>query len=659
MKRWFGSLGLILAIMLCIPLTPVSASVSHPSGFDAGKPISGLPSYLASQSHSFSNLLPAGTDIPNTTLNAGAITAAGKGLQNLEVNGVRHTYISDFDGDGKSDVAVFRPSTSIWYLNQSSEGIVSKQWGDPTDIPVPGDYDGDGKTDVAVFRPSTKMWYLNQSSEGIVSKQWGDPTDIPVPGDYDGDGKTDVAVFRPSTKMWYLNQSSEGIVSKQWGDPTDIPVPGDYDGDGKTDVAVFRPSTNMWYLNQSSEGIVSKQWGDPTDIPVPGDYDGDGKTDVAVFRPSTSIWYLNQSSGGIVWQQWGMLGDIPLPGTMIPPQQYLLVANVSGNGMVTKSPDQASYNSGTLVQLTAIPDPGWSFDGWTGDLNGMTNPANITMNANKAVSATFTQTSLPAARIVFTFDDGWFDTHTYALPIMQAAGFKGTTYVMRDAVNEHWPNMMDASQLDDLYDAGWDISNHTTNHDDNGAATDPDALEDLETEYRENQEWIIANGWTRGAYHACYPSGAFSDELITILQGMGVLTGRSIIDGIQAIPVTDFFRIPVQYVETEHGMVAEVKASIDSAIASGGTVVLMIHRVMPTDGNLVTTRADLQSIVNYVLSKSNNIAVMTMSEWYNYAIEYQSLTAGQYQVPPATAMFEPGFVQIEAELLADAKARAK
>ena len=223
--------------------------------------------------------------------------------------------------------------------------------------------------------------------------------------------------------------------------------------------------------------------------------------------------------------------------------------------------------------------------------------------------------TLPAAKIIFTFDDGWADCYTYAFPIMEAAGFKGTSYVMRDWVIESEPDFMDESQLDDLYNAGWDISNHTTKHDDWGADTSPDRLALLETEYQDNQDWILSNGWTRGAYHVCYPSGGFSDDLIDILKGMGVLTGRSVINGIQSVPVDDFFRIPVQWVGA--GNVAQVEDSIDSAIVTGKTIVLMLHRVMPTEGDLVTLTSDFQEIVDYVNLNSASIAVMTMSEWYN------------------------------------------
>ena len=58
----------------------------------------------------------------------------------------------------------------------------------------------------------------------------------------------------------------------------------------------------------------------------------------------------------------------------------------SGNGTVT--PPSGTYYEG-LLQLTAVPNSGYAFLGWSGDLSGSTNPANITMNANKTVTATF------------------------------------------------------------------------------------------------------------------------------------------------------------------------------------------------------------------------------------------------------------------------------
>jgi putative transposon-encoded protein len=223
----------------------------------------------------------------------------------------------DYDGDRKTDIAVFRPSTGTWLIVKSSTGAATGvQWGNSADVPVPGDYDGDGKTDVAVFRPSNGTWLIVNSSTGAATGvQWGNSSDRLVPGDYDGDRKTDVAVFRPSTGTWFIvNSSTGGTTGIQWGNTSDIAVPGDYDGDGKNDAAVFRPSTGTWFIVRSSNGAtVGVQWGNSADIPVPGDFDGDGKTDVAVFRPSSGTWFIvNSSTGGATGTQWGNSADIPL-----------------------------------------------------------------------------------------------------------------------------------------------------------------------------------------------------------------------------------------------------------------------------------------------------------------------------------------------------------
>ena len=227
----------------------------------------------------------------------------------------------NYDGDQKNDIAVYRSGN--WYIRKSSNGqITTVQFGVASDKPVPGDYDGDGKTDAAVFRPSNGTWYILKSSDGNYDvKAFGSNGDIPLAGDYDGDGMTDLTVYRPSAGAWYVLQSSNGdFRAFGFGTSEDIPLVGDFDGDKKADFTVFRPSQGGWHVWLSSTNSYrGTQWGISTDVPVAGDYDRDGKTDLAVFRKSTGAWYiLRSSNGALLTQNFGLNGDIPVPGFFAP-----------------------------------------------------------------------------------------------------------------------------------------------------------------------------------------------------------------------------------------------------------------------------------------------------------------------------------------------------
>ena len=256
------------------------------------------------------------------------IATHGRGIWEYNLNVANRRVFSDFDGDGKSDVSVFRPDNGFWYILGSQNGFSGTQFGAISDKIVPADYDGDGRTDLAVYRDGN--WFLQRSSAGFSSVSFGVSTDIPQPADFDNDGKAELTVFRPSNGYWYvMNLVTGEFTATQFGQAGDRPVAADYDGDGKADYAVYR--NGSWYILRSQDGFIGVGFGETADKPVPADYDGDGRTDIAVFRPSNGTWYLQRSTAGFTGIQFGISTDLPTP------------ADYDGDGKT----DIAVFRSGT------------------------------------------------------------------------------------------------------------------------------------------------------------------------------------------------------------------------------------------------------------------------------------------------------------------------
>ncbi len=235
---------------------------------------------------------------------------------------------ADFTGDGKTDLAFWRPINIFngrWFVLRSEDfSFYEFPFGVEGDIPMPADYDGDGEADATVFRPSNNTWYSLRSINGAVTfTTFGATGDRPVSGDFDGDGKADIAIYRPnggsgSAEWWYLRSSDGGNGAYTFGSATDNAVPADYTGDGKADLAVWRPSTGEWFILRSEdETYYAFPFGTSKDLPVPGDYDGDGRTDAAVYRPSENIWYILGSTAGVQIVPFGASGDRPLPNSFV------------------------------------------------------------------------------------------------------------------------------------------------------------------------------------------------------------------------------------------------------------------------------------------------------------------------------------------------------
>jgi hypothetical protein len=255
--------------------------------------------------------------------------------------------VSDFDGDGKSDLAFIVPpsggqSQAYAILRSTTNYDVTQPVFVPAgfpavgDTPVVGDFDGDGKSDPAIWRSTQGVWIIPKSSSNYTTylfSQWGQAGDTPIVTDIDGDGRADLGFYRNG--LWGFLKSSLNYdfccgQFFSWGGAGLQPVVGDFDGDGKGDIAYMVPPSGgqsaAYAILKSSANYDFMQAifvpaGFPVlgDTPVVGDFDGDRKDDPGIWRSSQGVWIIPRSTTNyttFIFSQWGQAGDIPIPSNL-------------------------------------------------------------------------------------------------------------------------------------------------------------------------------------------------------------------------------------------------------------------------------------------------------------------------------------------------------
>ena len=221
-----------------------------------------------------SNYLPG--DAMDAPAPSGPYGNALAEFNQVSANGTWKLYAKD-DSFGNFSSSVIHSWSLIVFTQPTPPPPPDSHYGlNPISCSGP-DYDGDGRTDVAVYRPQTGEWFISRSGSAgsLEYHSWGAPAssgldDIAVPADYDGDGVTDKAVFRRATGEWFVASSFlDGTLdhytfgAASAANLGDTPVPGDYDGDGRDNAAIYRTTTGQWFVRNLDGSTTTINWGHP------------------------------------------------------------------------------------------------------------------------------------------------------------------------------------------------------------------------------------------------------------------------------------------------------------------------------------------------------------------------------------------------------------
>jgi glucose/arabinose dehydrogenase len=165
-------------------------------------------------------------------------------------------------------------------------------------------------------------------------------------------------------------------------------------------------STNPLTVSMTNNKAITATFASTTQYSLTVNTSGSGTVskspDQTTYSSGSSVILTATPAAGYKFNAWSgsatgstnpltvsMTANKTITATFVAVTQYTLTVNTAGSGTVAKNPDQATYNTGSSVILTATPAAGYRFSAWSGSATGSTNPLTVSMTANKTITATF------------------------------------------------------------------------------------------------------------------------------------------------------------------------------------------------------------------------------------------------------------------------------
>lgn len=228
-------------------------------------------------------------------------------------------------------------------------------------------------------------------------------------------------------------------------------------------------------------------------------------------------------------------------------------------------------------------------------------------------------------KCIVSFDDGWDDVYLDGYAYLKKYGFRATNFIVSSYIDDS--SRLTTAQVQELFDAGWDICNHTETH--TNLETGLSLQSEVETELETCRDFIISNGWNRNGseLHVAYPQGGYDTKTLAAMEATGMITGRMTTNRLQANALDEPYLI-TRRSHSYTSSAATYKGWVDQAIEGGGCVQLNYHKIVDDDAGAFDTeveRSQFRDIIDYLDANRAAIDVVTLTEWYRGISEARRL----------------------------------
>jgi peptidoglycan/xylan/chitin deacetylase (PgdA/CDA1 family) len=213
-------------------------------------------------------------------------------------------------------------------------------------------------------------------------------------------------------------------------------------------------------------------------------------------------------------------------------------------------------------------------------------------------------------KAIFVMDDGWETQYTVGYPLLSEYGMKGCIAVIPAAVSN--TDYMTYQQLAEIYTGGWDMVNHTYNHEDLTRLNQDGQKAQISRGYR----WLNEHGFKRGSDVLVFPGGLFNSDTTEEMKTLDFRAGRSLKS--LWLVGKDCSLENVEVCNLISGMRFDaMRQTADKAMNNASTVIYVLHRIEPvtdTSGMQIEEKT-LRRLLEYISKNNGELHVVTMTQF--------------------------------------------